>query len=287
MVIFKTARPLTAFLADARAASGPIGFVPTMGALHEGHLSLIRQSKAATGLTVCSIFVNPTQFNNADDLKHYPVTIESDIEMLIGAGCDVLFLPPVAEVYPAGHEKLRYDLGALEAVLEGAYRPGHFQGVCEVVDRLLEIVEPDHLFMGQKDFQQCLVIGRLLDLTNRAGRTALHVEPTLREKDGLAMSSRNRRLTPADRAKAIRMSQVLVGIRDRFASTPPRTLEQTAITELTEAGFKVDYVSISNRHTLLPLEPGDPAAVALVAASLGPVRLIDNLVLDSSAPTAG
>jgi pantoate--beta-alanine ligase len=279
MVIFKTARPLTAFLTDARVESGTIGFVPTMGALHEGHLSLVRRSGAVTGLTVCSIFVNPTQFTNPDDLKHYPVTIEKDIDMLIGAGCDVLFLPDVGEVYPPGHQKKSYDLGSLEGLLEGAHRPGHFQGVCEVVDRLLQLVTPDHLFMGQKDFQQCLVIRRLLDLTGRTQSTALHVEPTFREEDGLAMSSRNLRLSPAQREPATHISRVLFKIRDRFGTSSPRFLEADATNELAAAGFAVDYVAICDRNTLLPLQHGQTNGVALIAATLGKIRLIDNLLL--------
>ncbi|HLI93830.1 MAG TPA: pantoate--beta-alanine ligase, partial [Puia sp.] len=165
MILFKRAADLTGWLEREKAAGRTVGFVPTMGALHAGHMSLITISKKATAITVCSIFVNPTQFNDALDYEKYPVTLEKDIAMLEQAGTDVLFLPGLAELYPAGIKALEhYDLGELDKVLEGRFRPGHFQGVCQVMSRLLQLVRPDRLFLGQKDYQQCLVIQRLLSL---------------------------------------------------------------------------------------------------------------------------
>jgi pantoate--beta-alanine ligase len=201
MIIFKYASQLAGYLQQQKTAGKVIGFVPTMGALHNGHIALVDQSKKEASLTICSIFVNPTQFNNPNDYQLYPNTIEADIAKLEAAGCDVLFLPAIAEMYPRGTAGLeQYDLGYLETLLEGKYRPGHFQGVCQVMFRLLTMVQPDKLFMGQKDYQQCMVVNRLLQLMQSG--TRLITCPTLREPDGLAMSSRNMRLTAEDRQKA-------------------------------------------------------------------------------------
>ncbi|RYY40790.1 MAG: pantoate--beta-alanine ligase [Chitinophagaceae bacterium] len=279
MIIFKTARDLSAWLSAAAADGQSTGFVPTMGALHEGHLSLVRQSRAANGRTVCSIFVNPTQFNNADDFSNYPVTIEKDIELLLGAGCDALFLPSVQEVYPPEHVKKHYALGPVETVLEGAFRPGHFQGVCEVVERLLDIVAPQRLYLGQKDFQQCMVLQKLLALTSKNAHTDLIIAPTLREADGLAMSSRNLRLSDDERKGSIAIFQNLDRIRLAFGTKDSRELEAEAKSDLEGKGFRVDYIAICEPATLLPKTDGRRPAVVLAAAYLGPVRLIDNLVL--------
>ena len=196
MILFKKANDLRKWL-DAQHKNGKrIGFVPTMGALHPGHISLIKKSKTENPVTVCSIFINPSQFNDPADFKKYPVTIETDIDMLEEADCDALFLPGSEEIYPDGYSNSKlYDIGYLETVLEGKYRPGHFQGVCMVVDRLLDIVQPDQLFLGQKDYQQCMVIKRLLILKGQTDKIGLSICPTLREADGLAMSSRNLRLS--------------------------------------------------------------------------------------------
>ena len=201
MIIYKRAGDLAIWLEKQRLARQTIGFVPTLGALHEGHISLIAISKQSTALTVCSIFVNPTQFNDPKDFQKYPITLEKDLPMLEKAGVDVLFLPEVAEMYPGGTKGLEtYDLGSLETLLEGKFRPGHFQGVCQVMRRLLEMVRPDDLFMGSKDYQQCMVVQRLLTLMQLPA--TLHRCPIVREADGLAMSSRNRRLDPGQRANS-------------------------------------------------------------------------------------
>lgn len=280
MIIFKQAKQLTQHLEQQRKNDKKTGFVPTMGALHKGHLSLIEASKPANGLTVCSIFVNPTQFNNPEDFKHYPITIEKDIEQLITAGCDILFLPPVEEIYPPGHEKKQFDLGAIENRLEGFYRPGHFQGVCEVVDKMLEIINPDNLYMGQKDFQQCMVVKKLLELTGKDERIRLNIIPTMREADGLAMSSRNLRLNSAEKNTATAIYKELALIKANFHSQPFDQLKQSAKVHLEDKGFVVDYVEIANRNDLAPaINSGEPC-VALIAATLGQIRLIDNLLLN-------
>ena len=174
-----------------------------MGALHQGHLALLSRALGAGDFSIVSIFVNPTQFNDPSDYEKYPVTIEEDIRLLEANGCHMLFLPAASEIYPNGTELSQpYELGALEQSWEGRYRRGHFQGVCQVMDRLLELVQPDHLYMGLKDYQQCQVVKRLLTLTGRDQQIQFIPCPTLRENDGLAMSSRNRRLPAADREKA-------------------------------------------------------------------------------------
>ena len=289
MILFKRAGDLTRWLDQQRNSGISIGFVPTLGALHEGHISLITISKKSAGVTVCSIFINPTQFNDPRDFQKYPVTLEKDIALLEHYGTDVLFLPEIGEVYPDGTSGLEhYDLGPLETLLEGKYRPGHFQGVCQVMRRLLDLVRPDDLFMGQKDYQQCMVIQRLLEL--RGMHTRLHRCPILREPDGLAMSSRNMRLTPEQRQQAPAIYKALQSIRNGWGGAERTTAATVPVSALTAAatgllettGFRVDYVSIADATTLEPLDyrttpPGH--AVALIAAFLGEVRLIDNMIL--------
>lgn len=277
MVLFKRSSDLTHYLEKQQAAGQSIGFVPTMGALHQGHISLITISKKNTSLTVCSIFINPTQFNDPKDFQKYPITIEKDMILLEKAGTDVLFLPEVGELYPTGTKDLEYyDLGPLETVLEGAFRPGHFQGVCQVMQRLLHIVRPHHLFMGSKDYQQCMVVQRLLQLMGLP--TVLHRCPIVREADGLAMSSRNVRLDPEQRFFAAAIYATLQSIRQDWPC-PTAPLVEKATKMLEEDHFRVDYVSIADRNTLQPAADGTPKAVALIAAFMGEVRLIDNLEL--------
>lgn len=279
MILFKQADRLSLFLAHCKQEEKTIGFVPTMGALHQGHLSLIQQANKATDITVCSIFINPTQFNNAEDFKKYPITLERDIEMLTANDCDVLFLPSKEEIYPAGYKAKFYDLGLLENMLEGQYRPGHFQGVCQVVDRLLEIVSPTFLYLGQKDFQQCKVIQKLMTLTGRQN-ISLVIAPTIREADGLAMSSRNLRLTAEQRRKAPALYQTLQRVKEEIRLKPQASATAEAAQSLTEKGFRVDYFEIREAATLLPATNLSNPAVALVAAFLDDIRLIDNLPLN-------
>ncbi|HXB08188.1 MAG TPA: pantoate--beta-alanine ligase [Puia sp.] len=279
MILIKKAGDLSPWLEKQRVNGQTIGFVPTLGALHEGHISLITISKKTTALTVCSIFVNPTQFNDPRDFQKYPVTLEKDIPMLEKAGVDVLFLPDVSGMYPGGTQNLEtYDLGPLETLLEGKYRPGHFQGVCQVMRRLLEMVRPDHLFMGSKDYQQCMVIQRLLGLMGLPA--TLHRCPIVREADGLAMSSRNIRLDPTQRANASAIYRALTAIKSGYPVLPVPTLIGNAIHNLEAAGFRLDYVSIADALSLEPVPgPSPSGAVALIAAFLGDVRLIDNMEL--------
>lgn len=280
MILFKTAMPLSQRLERARKRGQRIGFVPTMGALHEGHLALLRACKRESDVVVCSIFVNPTQFNNPTDYKLYPNTIENDIQLLLEAGCDVLFLPAKEEIYPDGYKAKHYDLGAIETVLEGAYRPGHFQGVCQAVDCLLDIVTPHQAYFGQKDYQQCMVIKKLLALTNRQ-TVLLHIIPTERDKNGLALSSRNLRLTPGQCEKAVALYKTLTFSKAHIAQEPVAKVEKESRDFLKSQGFDVDYVAIADAETLQPVqEIENKKVVALIAATIGGVRLIDNLPLN-------
>ena len=282
MILFKKTTDLRKWVDAQQKIDNLTGFVPTMGALHEGHISLIETSKKKDKITFSSIFINPTQFNDPTDYKKYPVTLEKDIYLLEKAGCDVLFLPSVQEMYPDGFiPKMHYDLGFLETVLEGKYRPGHFQGVCGVVHRLLEIVNPDHLYLGQKDYQQCRVIMRLVELISLKNKVEIIVCPTLREADGLAMSSRNMRLDELERKKAAVIYRSLYMIKENAGKDTPAELKKKAQLMLEDAGFKVDYVEIADTNNLSPVNywDGKQKLVALIAASVNEVRLIDNMVI--------
>lgn len=282
MIIFKKPFALHALL-DEKKAKHQIGFVPTMGALHDGHLSLLHAAKKENDLVVASIFVNPTQFNDPEDFKKYPVTLDKDIAMLEGAGANVLFLPSVQEIYTKGTTNLQhYDLGFLETVLEGKYRPGHFQGVCQVVHRLLEIVLPHNLYLGQKDYQQCLVIKKLVELIGLDKKIKINICPTLREHDGLAMSSRNLRLNNEERKIANAIFTSLLFIKSNFRAIELKQLKSMASSSLIQSGFKVDYVELADANTLHLVENWDSKQkiVALAAAFLNEVRLIDNMVIN-------
>ncbi|RYD80687.1 MAG: 4-phosphopantoate--beta-alanine ligase, partial [Sphingobacteriales bacterium] len=209
------------------------------------------------------------------------VTIEKDIDMLEKAGCDILFLPTVAEMYPAGENTIRYELGFIETVLEGKYRPGHFQGVCRIVDKLLNAVKPSTLYLGQKDYQQCMVINKMITL--KSHKTKLQVCDTVREGDGLAMSSRNMRLSENERKHALHIIQSLKQIKAGLKPGDINYLKENATRQLEQNGFKVDYIEIADAVTLEPLDywDGKKSLVALAAAFLNDVRLIDNLVLTS------
>ena len=281
MIIFKEANALHQHIESKKKQGFSIGFVPTMGALHKGHISLIKESSVQCDITVCSIFVNPTQFNDPNDFAKYPITIDKDILLLEENNTSILFLPSVKEIYPQGTVlKKNYQLGYLETILEGAYRPGHFQGVCQVVQRLLEIVVPDKLFMGQKDYQQCMVLKKMM--ADVGIRTTMVILPIHREASGLAMSSRNVRLSKEGLLKATVISKILLDIKEKIKPGELTTICTKAKEKLLSAGFeKVDYVSIANAATLELIEywDGKTPLVALVAATIDGVRLIDNLLL--------
>jgi pantoate--beta-alanine ligase len=282
MILFRSIDALQKHLNKQKTNNLSVGFVPTMGALHHGHLSLIGMSKAKCDITVCSIFVNPTQFNDSKDFDKYPITIENDIRLLEQAQCDILFLPSANVIYPNGTAlTTHYQLGFLETILEGKFRHNHFQGVCQVVHRLLDIVAPQVLFLGQKDYQQCMVIQQLIALTGI--KTQLIIGATLRESAGLAMSSRNMRLSDDDKQKATIIYQSLQYIKQQCNHQLPIALTEKIREQLLLNGFeKVDYVAICNANNLEPVTEINTTTpkVALVAAFLNGVRLIDNLLLN-------
>jgi pantoate--beta-alanine ligase len=282
MIIFKHSDSLSRYLDSRKIHHSSIGFVPTMGALHEGHISLLDRCKIDANVAVCSIFINPTQFNDKTDYEKYPTTIEEDIRKIEAVGTDILFLPNANELYPEGTVQLeQYDLSYLETVLEGKFRPGHFQGVCQVMNRLLKIVKPDKLFMGQKDYQQSLVVQQLINANG--ADTQLIVCPTKREPSGLAMSSRNMRLQEYERKKASIIFHALVYIKQNLQQGELTDLKHKACLMLIHEGLKIDYVEIADAHTLHLVDTWDgrQQLVALIAAYLNDVRLIDNMLLNS------
>jgi len=281
MFIFKKVADLQAWLDAQRAKGQKVGFAPTMGALHDGHLELIRLAKRDGCLAVASIFVNPTQFNDPKDLEKYPRLPEKDTTLLISADCDALFMPAVEEVYPPGLDvTIDLDFRQLDKVMEGEFRPGHFKGMATVVHRLLDIVQPQRLYMGQKDFQQLSIVRdmiRQLDLP-----VELVMCPTVRESDGLAMSSRNMRLTPEMRAVAPVIFQTLSWAKTALEKGQPAAeIQAEAMQKLADAGLRPEYFDIVDGVSLLPVKgwDGSDFIVACVAAFAGEVRLIDNLVL--------
>ena len=260
-----------------------IGFVPTMGALHAGHLALVEQARQTCDLVLASIFVNPTQFNNPEDFAAYPLDLENDLRALDSVGCYAAYCPQVAEIYPDGATARTMDLGGLDSVLEGALRPGHFQGVATVVDRLFDLIQPDVAFFGQKDYQQVKVIERVAAL--RGGLPHIVACPIVREPHGLAMSSRNRRLSSAQREAGAAIFQAL-----RFAEAelqafpvPPRALKLEMRRIIQESGvLQVESIDFALAHSLTPITDGEayldryPEPVqAFVSAYAGDVRLID------------
>jgi pantoate--beta-alanine ligase len=281
MLLFKRVSDLQKYLSSLKIKDLQIGFAPTMGALHRGHISLVDRARNECQISIVSIFVNPTQFNNADDLTKYPRTPEKDIEMLAESGCDILFMPDATEIYPNGTApSVKFNFGKLDRVLEGVFRPGHFEGMAQVVNRLLEIVNPDRLYMGQKDFQQAAIVGKMLELTK--SKTELVSCAIQREEDGLAMSSRNVRLSPEDRSVATLIHKVLMETMDMVGEYNPSEIQKMALTKLkTEPRFKVEYFEIIDGRTLLPIQLFEDTdyAVAVAAVWVGDVRLIDNMIL--------
>ncbi len=279
MQVFVNENPLKERLNFLTSKGLSIGFVPTMGALHEGHLSLIRASKAKCEITVCSIFVNPTQFNNKDDLKKYPKTLSEDKRKLRNAGVDIVFAPTEKVIYPENMDlSVDIDLEGLDKKWEGKFRPGHFKGVVQVVKRLLDIVVPDYLFMGQKDFQQFTIIQMMLNKLKIPVK--LEVVPIFRESDGLAMSSRNVRLTEEFRKNSTILYEALCFARDNYDKMPISELENTALKMIGSKNLKPEYFKIVEKDNLEEITTNKSnSAVAIVAAWAGDVRLIDNMVI--------
>lgn len=278
MLITKTISETNAEVLKFRKAGKTIGFVPTMGALHQGHISLQEKSRRENDVTVCSIFVNPIQFNNPEDLEKYPRTEDVDLKMLKEAGCHMVFMPSATEMYPE-ENKIVFDFGHLDKVMEGQFRPGHFNGVAVVVKKLFDIVQPHRAYFGEKDFQQLAIIKALVKMLQ------IPVEivpcPTLREASGLAMSSRNERLNSKDRETASIIYKTMWLAKEKIPSMLPQELEKWIIQELNSiTGLQTEYFNLVDAETLLPVhewKTGQPVRGCL-AAYIGGVRLIDNIL---------
>jgi pantoate--beta-alanine ligase len=280
MEIFKQIAPLKAFIKARRGQGKTIGLVPTMGALHAGHISLIEASKKQNSITVCSIFVNPTQFNNASDLQKYPRTLDKDTEWLKKVECDVAFCPEVSEMYSRSSQ-IKFDFGSLDKVMEGKFRPGHFSGVAQVVSKLFHIVEPDHAYFGQKDWQQFAIIRQLVEDLNFD--LELHSIPTLREVDGLAMSSRNQRLSETQRPHATVFYQSLLEAKKALLSGVSVSEVKQRVKEKIEQKpeMVLEYFEVADSTNLSLLENvnGSGSPILCIAGFIGDVRLIDNMFL--------
>lgn len=281
MLIFTKIKHIQDFLSQKRSQGNAIGFVATMGALHNGHMELIRRSQQQNQVTVCSIFVNPTQFNNPKDLEKYPRFIEKDILMLEQHGCDVLFNPSVEEMYTKDEPLLDIDLKNIDKKFEGEFRPGHFRGVATVVKKFFDILNPDHAYFGQKDYQQVLVIQELNKQYNM-GVNVVSV-PTVRNEGGLAMSSRNYRLNEQELERSTIIHQTFIWAQQQLGKLSPKEIEQQAIAGINSVeGAEVEYFNLADAETLEPLDSytGKQKIVAITAVNMSGVRLIDNMLIN-------
>ncbi len=281
MIIVKNDLELKLLLQNLRSNGHTVGFVPTMGALHQGHIALLTAAKSAYDLSVVSIFINPTQFNNLEDLKKYPVSTSSDIDLLELNGCDVVYLPSRETIYPnEAVISTDFKIGHLEHILEGKFRPGHYHGVVQVVNILLKTVQPDALFLGAKDYQQCAVLTKFA--AEKFKDLVVTKIETERAKSGLALSSRNARLSKSELLKAPAIYKSLVEIKNRLTPGDVSEFIAHAKQSMIASGLDPEYLVIADALTLeeLKIWDGRTKIVALVAAQLGSVRLIDNLELN-------
>lgn len=281
MYILKTVKELTNFIGTCKQRGVKIGLVPTMGALHEGHTSLVKRSREDNDVTIVSLFVNPTQFNNKEDLERYPRQEEEDYKILAKEGVDVVFSPSVSEIYPDENQlnlQKRFSLGEAAEVMEGKYRPGHFQGVAQIVNKLFLLCRPDKAYFGMKDFQQIIVIKNMIK------SEGLNVEiiacPIVRAVDGLALSSRNKLLTEAERKAAPEIFTTLVESVEFASSHSVEETKKFVIDKINSIpGFKIEYYEIVNGENLLPVDQWDEAEfiVGCITVYVGKIRLIDNI----------
>ena len=278
MQLIHTIAELQTALMQERQQGKTIGFVPTMGALHRGHIALVEQSTTENNISVVSIFVNPTQFNDPNDLLKYPRTLESDCALLKSTGNTYVFAPSVEEIYPEPDTR-RFDFGSLERLMEGRFRPGHFNGVAQVVSRLFEITQANRAYFGEKDFQQLAIIRLMVKQLNLSIEIVSH--PIVRESDGLAMSSRNIRLTPPQRENAPIIWKTLQAAKEKKSQFSVATVKQDVIDRLNIVPeFRVEYFDLVDGNSLQSINKwGDSNyTVACIAVFVGDVRLIDNLV---------
>ncbi len=281
MNVFRHKKSLNQWVRQGKARGMRLGFVPTMGALHAGHLELAGRALKENDLVVCSIFVNPIQFNKAEDLEKYPRSLEADLRQLEDIGCDAVFCPDTREMYPEKDARV-FDFGHLDKVMEGRYREGHFNGVAIVVDRLFRITEPDKAYFGEKDFQQLQIIRAMVRMEGHP--VEIVGCPTVREPDGLALSSRNARLTKAQRQEAPGIYQALKKAREMFPATDTKEIIH-AVTKQINASpeLELEYFEIVKARDLLPATRAhaNEKVMGCIAVHAGDVRLIDNLSLNS------
>lgn len=279
MKVLKSKKTLIDYVERQREMGKKIGFAPTMGALHEGHLSLYKAAKKENDEVISSIFVNPTQFNNPDDFQKYPKTLEKDIELLEKAGVDAVYVPNVEEMYPDGLNSKKYDFGGLENEMEGKYRPGHFDGVGTIVEELFRQVQPHNAYFGEKDYQQLAIIKKMVEKAKLPVK--IHGVPTLREEDGLAMSSRNVRLTEIQRKEATIIYETLTKVKEWFKVISLEEIKQRVTDIFRNSNFELEYFVIADEETLKEANAIDENREyrAFIVAYAGDVRLIDNMHL--------
>lgn len=279
MKILKSKKTLIDYVERQREMGKKIGFAPTMGALHEGHLSLYKAAKKENDEVISSIFVNPTQFNNPDDFQKYPKTLEKDLELLEKAGVDAVYVPNVEEMYPDGLNSKKYDFDGLENEMEGKYRPGHFDGVGTIVEELFRQVQPHNAYFGEKDYQQLAIIKKMVEKTKLPVK--IHGVPTLREEDGLAMSSRNVRLTETQRKDATIIYETLTKVKEWFKVLSVEEIKLRVLEIFRNSNFELEYFVIADEKTLKETDYfyKDKNYRAFIVAYADTVRLIDNMHL--------
>ena len=279
MKVLKSKKTLIDYVERQREMGKKIGFAPTMGALHQGHLSLYKAAKKENDEVISSIFVNPTQFNNPDDFQKYPKTLEKDLELLEKAGVDAVYVPNVEEMYPDGLNSKKYDFEGLENEMEGKYRPGHFDGVGTIVEELFRQVQPHNAYFGEKDYQQLAIIKKMVEKTKLPVK--IHGVPTLREEDGLAMSSRNVRLTETQRKEATIIYETLTKVKEWFKVISLEEIKQKVTDIFRNSNFELEYFVIADEKTLKETDYfyKDKNYRAFIVAYADTVRLIDNMHL--------
>lgn len=280
MILNKSLPEILSWVEIQKQSGKKIGFVPTMGALHQGHISLVKKSKEENDVTIVSVFVNPTQFNNAEDLKKYPRTQEADIQILENSGCDAVFFPSVEDIYPKGENSDEFNFEGIENQMEGKFRPGHFNGVATVVKRFFEIVQPQKAYFGEKDFQQLRIIQELVKKLNFP--LEIIPVPIMREDDGLAMSSRNTRLTKEMREESPKIFQILSEAKEFLKTNSVEATKNFVQEKFNQTKLDLEYFEIADEQTLQSVSEKEKNQKlrGFVAVFAGEIRLIDNISLN-------
>lgn len=280
MEILRNRQSLSDYIAAVKKEGKKIGFAPTMGALHDGHMSLYKEARKDNDIVISSVFVNPTQFNNPDDLKKYPRTEENDIAMLEKAGVDAVYIPTIEDIYPAKAESKHYDFGGIENEMEGKFRPGHFDGVGTVVSELFRQVQPDNAYFGEKDYQQLAIIKKLVEIEKFPIK--IHGVPIYRAENGLALSSRNARLSEEERNGATLIYKTLVKVNEWFRVISIPEIKKRVEEIFEQSDYELEYFLIADEETLKETDffYKDKNYRAFIVVFVGEVRLIDNMHLD-------